>query len=340
MKSRVLALFSTLIMFVVIAPLTSGEVFAQNDVPPHKAQAPGYYRMMVGNYEVTALLDGTHPFLADELLVGIPQAQVDSMLALNYQKSPVEGAINAFLINTGSKLILFDTGAGELYGKDGGLLLGNLRASGYQPEQVSEVFLTHLHRDHVGGLLLKGKMIYPNAVIHVSQVDADFWLNSANKAKVPKILWPMFDGAIDSLKPYIAAGKFKPFDADGELEPGIVAIAAPGHSPGHTVYKITSAGQTLMVWGDIVHVAPVQFPEPSASIKYDINGVAAVQSRERIFKEAAAQGYWIAAAHVSFPGIGHVHANTNGNGYIWVPTNYGLMRAAFAMPAQAATPQD
>jgi len=339
MKSRAIV-YARLLFLLVCVPSTMMLVFAEDAIPPHKAQAPGFYRMMIGGFEVTALLDGTHPFQADELLVGLPQQQSDALMALNYQKSPTEGSINAFLINTGAKLIMVDSGAGELYGKDGGLLLGNLRAAGYQPEQVSEIFLTHLHRDHVGGLMLKGKMVYPNAIIRVSKVDADFWLNRQNESKVPKILWPMFDGAIDTLKPYIAAGHFKPFDADGELEPGITAIAAPGHSPGHTVYEVSNGGQTLMVWGDIVHVAPVQFPKPGTSIKYDFNNDAAVQSRLKIFKKASSTGAWVAAAHISFPGIGHVRVNEDGTGYLWIPANYGLMRANFPMPALIATPQD
>jgi len=155
-------------------------------------QAPGYYRMFVGRYEVTALLDGTHPFPAEELAINAKPGEIRALLARQYLSSPVEGMINAFLINTGGKLILIDTGAGDLYGKDGGLLVSNLRAAGYAPEQVDEIYLTHLHRDHAGGLMRGGKVVFPNAIVYASKVEADFWLNNANRAKTPALLYPMF----------------------------------------------------------------------------------------------------------------------------------------------------
>ena len=233
--------------------------------------------------------------------------------------------INAFLINTGQKLILIDTGAGDLYGKDGGLLVSNLRAAGYSPEQVDEIFLTHLHRDHVGGLMLGGKAVFPNAIVYAAKAEADFWLNNANRAKTPALLYPMFDGAQAVLAPYIASGRFRTFDTEADLAPGIHPIFGPGHSPGHCYYMVEDHGQKLLAWGDTVHVQPVQFPDPDVAMKYDTSNRQAVTSRRNVLADAARQGYWIAGAHISFPGIGHVRSEGGGR-YTWVPANYTLNR--------------
>lgn len=288
-------------------------------------QAPGYYRFELGDFEIIALLDGTHPFPAMELAVGAKPGEVADLLAQSFLTSPVEGGFSAFLVRMPGKLVLIDTGAGDLYGRDGGLLVANLRAAGIAPEQIDEIYLTHLHRDHVGGLLMGGKVVFPRAIVRVARTEADFWLNDANRSKVPAFLDSMFDGAEQCLKPYIAQGRFKPY-AEGEaLVPGITAIAAPGHTPGHHQYLVESRGKALLVWGDTVHVAPVQLPDPHVAMKYDTDPVAAVRSREAAFAAAADKGWWVAGAHLSFPGLGHVRRTAPGS-YAWIPANYSLNR--------------
>jgi glyoxylase-like metal-dependent hydrolase (beta-lactamase superfamily II) len=288
-------------------------------------QAPGYYRMFVGRFEVTALLDGTHPFQAEPLAVGAKPGEVRALLGRQNLGSPVEGMINAFMVNTGKALILIDTGAGDLYGKDGGLLVSNLRAAGYRPEQVDAIYLTHLHRDHAGGLMRGGKVVFPNASVYVEKTEADFWLNNANRGKVSKLLGPMFDGAQQVLAPYIAAGRFHTFSSDAPLSPGIHPLLSPGHSPGHCFYVIEDGGAKLLAWGDTVHVQPVQFPRPGIGILFDTDSKQAVASRERVLADAARAGYWVAGAHISFPGIGHVRSEGGGR-FTWVAANYTLNR--------------
>jgi len=122
------------------------------------------------------------------------------------------------------------------------------------------------------------------------------------------------------LTPYAEAGRFKPFDGDTELVPGVRALASYGHTPGHTTYVIESKGQKLVLWGDLVHVAAVQFGEPSVAIKYDTDPKAAVAERRRAFAAAAREGCWVGAAHLAFPGLGHVRAE--GKAYVFVPANY------------------
>jgi glyoxylase-like metal-dependent hydrolase (beta-lactamase superfamily II) len=134
-----------------------------------------------------------------------------------------------------------------------------------------------------------------------------------------------FQGAMASLNPYVAAGKFKPFEGNTDLVPGVRALASHGHTPGHTTYVAESKGEKLVLIGDLVHVASVQFPDPSVTIQFDSNPKAAQAQRERAFSDAAKNGYWVAAAHIAFPGIGHIRT-AGKKGYDWVPANYSVVR--------------
>ncbi|MGA0610470.1 MBL fold metallo-hydrolase [Caldimonas sp. KR1-144] len=312
------------IAFASALSLTCTE--AQAAAPQQKTQAPGFYRMMLGEFEITALSDGTVDLPVDQLLTRTTPAKVNKVLAANYLKSPLETSVNGFLINTGSKLVLVDTGAAGLFGPTLGKLVANLKAAGYQPEQVDEVYITHMHPDHVGGLAAGGQAAFPNAVVRVDKHDADFWLSDANYEKAPKDAKGMFEGARGAVAPYVAAGRFKPFDGDTELVPGVKARANHGHTPGHSVFMVESQGHKLLLWGDLMHVAAVQFPQPQVTIEFDSDSPAAAVQRKKLFAEAAKQGYLVGGAHLSFPGLGHLRAE--GAGYRFVPVNYSVPRDA------------
>jgi glyoxylase-like metal-dependent hydrolase (beta-lactamase superfamily II) len=288
--------------------------------PMAASQAPGYYRIMLGDFEVTALSDGTHPFPVDTVMTNITQQQAIQALADIDLKLPVQGSINAFLINTGSKLILIDSGAGALYGPCCGKLMTHLRAAGYQPEQVDEVLLTHLHKDHAGGIMQNTAAAFPNAVLRLSQAEADYWLTPANKAKAPEFLSTFFDAAQAAVAPYKAAGRYRPYKDFGPLEPGIEALPAPGHTPGHAAYLVQSKSQQLLIWGDIVHVAGIQFPHPSATLKYDSSEPDAQGTRARLLELVTGKQLLVGAAHIAFPGLGHVRLHKDE--YEWLPLNY------------------
>ena len=293
---------------------------ARAEAPQQKSQAPGYYRLALGTFEVTALNDGTVDLPVDKLLTGAKPGQVEKALSRAYLKSPLETSVNAFLVNTGSKLVLIDTGAASLFGPTLGRLMAHLKAAGYLPEQVDEIYITHFHGDHVGGLTAEGKAAFPNAIVRAEQREADYWLSQERMDQAPPSAKGAFQGAQLSLKPYVEAGRFKPFSGPTELVPGVRAVPTPGHTPGHSVYVIESQGQQMAFWGDLMHVAAVQFPDPSVTIQFDVDSKAAAPQRKKAYAEAAAKGYYVAVAHVSFPGIGKLRAD--GKGYTWLPANY------------------
>ncbi|MGW8391989.1 MBL fold metallo-hydrolase [Pseudoduganella sp. HUAS MS19] len=294
---------------------------AQASAPMVKTQAPGYYRMNVGDIEVTVLSDGTVDLPMDKLLHQKPEKTAKA-LEHHFLQSPVETSVNAFLVNTGTKLVLIDTGAGGLFGPTLGNIVTSLKAAGYQPEQVDEIYISHLHGDHVGGLGALDKPAFPNAVVRMDKRDADYFLSKANLDNAGPDAKGNFQGPINAVSGY--AGKVKPFDGNTELVPGVRSTSSYGHTPGHTTYVVESKGQKLVLIGDLMHNAAVQFPDPGVTIQFDSDSKAALAQRKAAFAEAAKQGYWMGASHLPFPGVGHLRAE--GKGYKFFPVNYSANR--------------
>lgn len=285
-----------------------------------KAQPPGVYRLRLGDFQITALSDGTVPQDLHQVLTGTQPGQVDRLLRRSFLKNPVEASINAFLVDTGSRLVLVDTGAGELFGPGlGGKLPASLRAAGYGPEQVDDILITHVHTDHSGGLAVGGRMQFPNATVHVGKPDVDFFLDPGNAARTGYDT-RYFAEAEMTIGPYVRAGKVEAFDAGGEILPGVTAVPRPGHTPGHSFYRVESRGEVIEFWGDIMHFGAIQFPEPAVTVVYDQDPAAASARRAEVFAEASDRRRLVAAAHLPFPGIGHVRPGSPG--YDWVPVDY------------------
>jgi glyoxylase-like metal-dependent hydrolase (beta-lactamase superfamily II) len=296
------------------------------EAPMQKVQASGFYRFMLGAFEVTALSDGTVKLPVKNLLTNTTPEKIDAALKRAFLPEAIETSVNAYLINTGSKLVLIDTGAAGLFGPTLGNMLSNLKASGYKPEQVDEIYITHLHPDHVGGLLIDGQMAFPNAIVRVDKDDAEFWLSDANMKAAPKENQGFFQGAMASVDPYVKAGKFKVFDGNVELVPGVRAQSTHGHTTGHTIYVVESQGEKLVLWGDLMHVAAVQFDDPSVTIAFDADSKDAAMHRKAAYADAARGGFLVGSAHISFPGVGRLRAGPNADGYSWIPHNYTSMK--------------
>lgn len=296
--------------------------FASAEAPQQKVQVPGYYRLMLGNFEVTALYDGAID-LDEKLLKSIAKRDIQRLLARQFLKGPkVQTAVNAYLVNTGSKLILVDAGAAKLFGPSLGNIVDNLRAAGYAPEQIDTVLVTHLHGDHVNGLVTAdGKAVFTKAEVWSAKADNDFWLSQEIAAKAPAEAQGFFKMARDAAAPYLAAGKWKTFDSDRELVAGVSSVDTHGHTPGHASYLLHSGDQRLLILGDLVHNHAVQFARPEVAIEFDVDAKQAVITRKRIFAQAAREKLMVAGMHLPFPGIGHVRKESAG-GYAWVPAEF------------------
>ena len=153
--------------------------------PMAKTSALGFHRMMVGDFEVTVLSDGTVALPMGKLLTNVSAAEVKKSFDRNFIKDPVETSVNVFVVNTGSKLVMIDAGAGKLFGPTLGNVVASLKAAGYQPEQVDEIYITHMHGDHVGGLVFDGMPAYPNAIVRADkrQFDTDSKAAMAQRQK-------------------------------------------------------------------------------------------------------------------------------------------------------------
>jgi glyoxylase-like metal-dependent hydrolase (beta-lactamase superfamily II) len=303
--------------------------FATTVVTPAAAEAPttkisryqaGYYHFKIGDFEVAALSDGTLPIPTLQLLTNAKPGEVASRLADTYQTTDVDASVNAYLIRVGERLILMDAGTGELYGPTLNKLEASLKAVGVTPDQITDVLITHIHTDHTGGLMDGKRMVFPNATLHIDQKEVAYWLNPENRAKAPEAVKKYFDEASAKVQPYVDAGKVKTFFGPTKLFAGISTIPAPGHTPGHTFYMLESKGEKLVFWGDLVHVAEVQMPDPGVTIVFDVDPKSAAATRKKAFADATKGRYWVAADHISFPGVGHLRRE--GAGYRWIPMTY------------------
>lgn len=284
------------------------------------AQVPGLYRMKLGSLEVTAVLDG-HLDLPQALFPKASDGEADALLdrAAVPRARQVNCPVNTYLVNSGDRLVMIDTGTSNAMGPSLGLMPRNLAAAGVTPDQIDTVLMTHLHPDHANGLITAdGKAFFPNAELVVAGAEYDFWTDQALMNQAPVDSQSFFRMAQAALQPYGESNRLRRLDRDTtEVVPGISAVAAPGHTPGHTGYRIASGNQQLLVWGDIVHVAPFQFARPDWSIAFDTSQDTAAASRRRLFDMTATDRIMVAGMHLPFPGIGHVLRE--GEAYRFVP---------------------
>src|ERR1700723_3275023 len=308
-------------LLAALASLVAGSTAALAAAPQHHDQAPGFYRLKVGDLEVTALYDGTGVF--DPHWLNGTKATMDGVVkALQEDRHMLDVVDMGFLVDTSKQLILVDAGAGTWWGGAAlGRLAGSLRSAGYTPEEVDLVLVTHLHSDHVGGLTTQdGKRVFPNADVYVAKAESDFWLSPEIAAKAPKDAQPSFQRAQAIAAPYIKAGKWHTFSGSDRIVDGMQLVPLPGHTPGHTGYEFSSKGQKILFCGDIIHAQRVQLQHPKVTVVFDIDPAAAAATRNQLLPELAREDVVIAGPHMLFPGLGRLHKEKSG--YSWAPVSF------------------
>jgi glyoxylase-like metal-dependent hydrolase (beta-lactamase superfamily II) len=287
-------------------------------MPISGAQAPGFFRHKLGSYEVTVVSDGLLT-LEVGLFAG-DAAGAEKLLRAAHvaNKEAIPTPVNTWLVNTGNKLILVDTGGGASFAPTVGRLPKNLAAAGVDPAAVDAVVITHMHPDHVPGLIgPDGRMLFPNATVHVHGDEYAFWMSDDMRAKTPEQFRMFFDMARSAIKPYADAGKVQMCKGGTQLAPGVTAVALPGHTAGHTMVRISSAGNDLLIFGDIVHCTALQFPDPERSVAFDFDRELALNNRKKVFDMVATDRLLFSGGHLPFPALGH--AVKAGSGYAYVP---------------------
>jgi glyoxylase-like metal-dependent hydrolase (beta-lactamase superfamily II) len=308
-------------LLAALASFVAGPNVALAAAPQHHDQVPGFYRLKVGDLEVTALFDG--PGVFDSHWLNGTKATMDGVVkALHEDPHMLDAVDTGYLVNTGKQLILVDAGSGTWYGGGKlGHLVGNLRSAGYTPEEVDIVVVTHLHSDHIGGLTTQdGKRVFPNAEVYVAKPENDFWLSPEIAAKAPKDAQPFFQSAQAIAEPYIKAGKWHTFSGSEPIVDGMQIVRLHGHTPGHTGYEFSSMGQTILFWGDTINVQRVQLQHPEVTNIFDIDPTAAAATRNQLLSKLAHEDVLIAGPHMLFPGLGRLHKE--GSGYSWAPVAF------------------
>jgi glyoxylase-like metal-dependent hydrolase (beta-lactamase superfamily II) len=303
---------------ITLASLVAGLTPALAAAPQHHDQVPGFFRLNVGDLEVTSLFDGAAVF--DLHWLNGETTTMDGVVkSLHEDPHLLDASVTAFLVNTGKQLILVDAGGGTWYGGGAlGHLTDSLRSAGYTPEQVDLVLITHLHSDHIGGLTTQdGNRVFRNAEVYVAKAESDFWLSPQIAAKAPKDAQPFFQSARAIAAPYIKAGKWHGFNGSEPIVDGVQLVPLPGHTPGHTGYEFSSKGHRILFWGDTIHAHNVQLQHPEVTVVFDIDPTAAAATRNQLLPKLAHEDVVIASPHMLFPGLGRLHEE--GNGYSWEP---------------------
>ncbi|MFF2479892.1 MBL fold metallo-hydrolase [Paenibacillus sp. NPDC058071] len=276
-------------------------------------QVPSVFHKKIGEIIVTVLSDGNAE-LGLDVFYELDKGEAVKILREHLQTVPAHMNTNAFVVNNNGHITLIDTGLGQSMGPAAGRLLDHLAAAGYSPSDVDSVLLTHMHPDHINGLILAdGTKAFPNAEVIVHEKEYEFWMNGSAEEHLPDD-WKMIVNMVQTaMEPYKdTAVKF----TDSVDLPGITAIEAHGHTPGHTAFLIESDGDRLLIWGDIIQSPAIQLSRPELKIAMDIDSEQALVSRLKLLDFAVQERVRVAGMHLDFPAFGYV--KKEGNRYVYV----------------------
>lgn len=259
----------------------------------------------LGELEVTSLLDG---FIETPLSVfdGPDKNSFPTFLGEAGLSGPsMQTAVSCFLIRDDNRNILIDTGMGHLGGQTLGHLVESLALAGVKPCDITDVVLTHLHRDHCGGLIdVAGDTVYTQANIYVNRKEFDYWTSPVEFERAPANIKRFFEPAQTAMT--ACSRNLQLFDHDYQLTPRLSLVALAGHTTGHTGIRFADAADELYLWGDIIHCAALQMPSPTSFVSFDTDPQMAVATRQSILARAAQENFWICGAHLPFPSIGKI----------------------------------
>jgi len=297
---------------------------ARAAAPLAGAQAPGWYRYKVGDFEITVVTDGMARFkLPDNLVTNVKREEVNAALAaVHLPPDFFVSPYNPIVVNTGQKLVLIDTGTSETAFNSTkgatGQLLANLPAAGIDPKAIDIVVVSHLHPDHTNGIKgPDGALVFPNAEIKVPAVDWAFWMSDENMAKASS---DMMKAYFQNVRKILAdqAGKVSKYEWGQEVAPGMTAIDAHGHTPGHTAFAVASGSARVLIQSDVTNIPELFLRHPDWHVVFDVDPLTAAQTRHKIYDMAAAERMTVVGFHFQFPSIGHVEKE--GAGYRLVPS--------------------
>ncbi len=282
-----------------------------------------FHTFTVGDAKVTALLDGHIP-ISPEIISPFDQSKADAVTADTLFKFGEQGMpipVNGYLIEKAGKYTLLDAGTANFFGPSLGALGAALAATGVKPEQISTILITHMHADHTGGLIDEnGAAVYPNAELVVSETEWNFWYDDAIMASVPEANRPFFEMARNTTTPYV--NRLKKFSGETEVVPGFTTLPLPGHTPGHTGYMMDGGSESLLLWGDVIHLTGLQFALPDWTLVFDTDPALTVTTRKAMLDRAAADKMLVTGAHLEFPGLGKVIRQGEAFGFAAAPWQF------------------
>ncbi len=298
--------------------------------PPQAKQNAGWYRYKLGDIEVTVVTDGIARFkMADNYVANVKPEVVDTALAaLFMDRNQMITPYNPTVLNSGGKIYVIDPGLGEAANASskglGGQLLGNMAAAGIDPKSVDGVITTHLHPDHINGILkADGSLAFPNAEILIPSAERAFWLDDGEMSRArPGLTEAVFKNVRRVFNPEVLK-RTQAYDAGKEVVPGVTAFASPGHTPGHTSLVIASGSDKMFLQGDVSHFPALFVRNPGWHVWFDYEPAAAEATRRKIYDMLVAEKMLMQGFHYPFPAVARIEKS--GDGYreipvLWNPT--------------------